>query len=248
MSFTDKVVLLTGATSGIGRATALAFAAAGARLVLGSRDAARGEALVAELRARGTDAMFLATDVSAPGSVEALVAAALQRFDRLDVAVNNAGVEVTGNLADSDEAAYDRTFDTNVKGVWRALRAEIPALARGGGGAIVNLSSVAGVRGMPGAGLYAASKFAVEGLTRSAALELAAANIRVNAVGPGPIATPMLDRFTGGHTDAMVPRIPLARNGRPDEVAAAIVWLASDAATFVTGTTLMVDGGMSAGL
>jgi len=246
-NFTDKIVLITGITSGIGRASARAFAAAGARLVLGSRDAAAGEALAEELRGRGSQALFVTTDVTAPRDLEALVAAAVQRFDRLDVAVNNAGLEVTGPIADGDEAAFDRAFDTNVKGVWRALRAEIPAMSRGGGGAIVNISSVAGLRGMPGASVYAATKFAVEGLTRSAALELAAAKIRVNAVAPGPVATPMLDRFTGGHPEVMAQRVPLGRLAAPEEIARAVLWLASDDASYVTGASLAVDGGFLAG-
>lgn len=246
-SFKSRVVLITGVTSGIGRATVHAFAAAGASLVLGSRDAAAGAALVATLAEAGVEALFVPTDVTTPHGVEALVAAGLQRFDRIDVAVNNAGVEVMGPLVDSEEAAFDRAFDTNVKGVWRALRAEIPAMLRGGGGAIVNLSSVVGLRGMAGASVYAATKFAVEGLTRSTALELATHKIRVNSVAPGPIATPMLDRFTGGNPELMAQRVPLGRNGTPEEIAHAIVWLASDEASFVTGATLAVDGGMNAG-
>ncbi|WAS95332.1 SDR family NAD(P)-dependent oxidoreductase [Nannocystis punicea] len=245
-NFTDKVVLITGITSGIGRAAARAFAAAGAKLVLGSRDAVAGEALAEELRGRGGEALFVATDVTAAGAVEALVAAGLRRFDRLDVAINNAGVEVTGPLEGGDEAAFDRAFDTNVKGLWRALRAEIPALLRGAGSAVVNLSSVAGMRGMPGASGYAATKFAVEGLTRSAALELAPHKVRVNAVAPGPVATPMLDRFTGGHPEVMAQRVPLGRLAAPEEIARAILWLASDEASYVTGTTLAVDGGFLA--
>lgn len=245
-NFTDKIVLVTGISSGIGLATARAFAAAGARLVLGSRDVGAGEALVEELRGRGGEALFVATDVTAPTGLEALVAAGLRRFDRLDVAVNNAGVEVTGTLEGGDEDAFDRAFATNVKGLWRALRAQIPALRRGTGGAIVNLGSVAGMRGMPGASVYATSKLAVEGFTRSAALELAPHGIRVNAVAPGPVATPMLDRFTGGHPEMMAPHVPLGRLARPEEIARAVLWLASDDASYVTGTTLAVDGGFLA--
>lgn len=247
MKFSGKVVIITGVTSGIGRATARAFAAEGARLALGSRDAAAGEALAAELRAGGAEAVFVATDVTAPAGVQGLVDAALQRYGRVDVAVNNAGVEVTGAIGEDDEAGFARTFDTNVKGIWLALRAEVPALLRGGGGAVVNLGSVVGLRGAAGAGVYAASKFAVEGLTRSAALELAARKIRVNSVAPGPIATPMLDRFTGGRPEVMAARVPMGRLGAPEEVASAVLWLASDAASFVTGATLSVDGGMTAG-
>lgn len=246
-NFTDKVVLITGISSGIGRVTALAFAAAGARLALGSRDVAAGEALAAEIRGRGGAALFHPTDVTAAGGVQALVDVALRTYDRLDVAVNNAGVEVAGPLVDSDEAAFDRAFDTNVKGLWRALKAEIPALVRTGGGAIVNLSSVVGLQGMAGASIYGASKFAVEGLTRSAALELASQKIRVNNVAPGPIATGMLDRFTGGHPEYTAQLVPMGRNGKPEEIARAILWIASDEASFVTGTTLVVDGGMHAG-
>lgn len=245
-SLADKIVLITGITSGIGLATARAFAAAGARLVLGSRNAGAGEAVAEELRLSGRDALFVATDVSAPGGVDALVAAGLRRFDRLDVAVNNAGVEAMGPIEGGDEAAFDRAFDTNVKGVWRAMRAEIPALSQAGGGAIVNISSVAGQRGLPGASVYAASKFAVEGLTRSAALELAERKIRVNAVASGPVATPMLHRFTGGHPEVMAQRVPLGRLGEPEEIARAVLWLASDAASFVTGASLAVDGGFLA--
>jgi NAD(P)-dependent dehydrogenase (short-subunit alcohol dehydrogenase family) len=241
----DKVILVTGATSGIGRAAALQYAAKGASLVLGSRRREEGERLVAEITRAGGKAVFRVTDVTKSADNEALVALALNTFDRLDVAFDNAGVEATGSLVDYTDAAYDKVFDTNVRGVFSSIRAQIPALTRTKG-AIILTSSTAGTRGFPQAGIYTASKHAVEGLMKAAALELAPLGIRVNVVAPGPTATAMLDRFTGGHPEALGARVPLGRAATPEEVAAAAVWLASDEARFISGVTLPVNGGLTA--
>lgn len=240
---TGKVVLISGATSGIGRAAALVFAKEGASVVLGGRRREEGEALVEQIGAAGGRAVFQATDVTKYADNEALVTLALSQFDRLDVAFNNAGIEATGALAEFDEEAYERVFDTNVKGVFSAFKAQIPALTKTKG-AIILTSSIGGSRGLAGASVYAASKHAVEGIVKSAALELASLGIRVNAVAPGPTATPMLDRFTGGHPEAMAARVPLGRNATPEEVALAALWLASDEARFVNGAIVPVSGGM----
>ena len=241
----NQVVLITGASSGIGRATALEFAKQGAKLVLGSRDPVRGSELVSELPV-GTVA-FQRTDVKSNADIEALVDLALARFGRLDVAVNNAGLDARGQLDAFDEETYERVFDTNVRGVFLGMRAQIKALRRAGGGAIVNLSSTAGSRGMAGMSIYAASKHALEGLSKAAALELAAENIRVNVVAPGPILTPMLSRVTDGHPEIMAQRVPLGRAGTAEEVARTIVWLASDSASFINGAIIPVNGGITAG-
>jgi NAD(P)-dependent dehydrogenase (short-subunit alcohol dehydrogenase family) len=242
----DKVILVTGAASGIGRATALALARAGARLVLGDV-AAAGEDIAREARALGTDAEFLRTDVTRQVDVDALVARAIARHGRLDCAVNNAGIEgVLRETADYPEETFERVIDVNLIGVWRCLRAEIPAMLRGGGGAIVNTASVAGLVGAGAFSAYVASKHGVVGLTRSAAIEYAKAGVRVNAVCPGVIDTPMLDRLETERPalrEALLAMKPMGRLGRPDEVAAAVVWLCSEAASFVTGHALAVDGG-----
>jgi NAD(P)-dependent dehydrogenase (short-subunit alcohol dehydrogenase family) len=238
------VVLITGASSGIGRATALAFAKVGARLVLGSRNEDRARGLLREL---GSSAIFRETDVASGADARALVALAMERFGRLDVAVNNAALETRGRIVDFDEATYTRVFDANVKGMFLAMQAQVLAMRRTGGGSIVNLSSTGGSRGMPGMAVYVASKHAVEGLSRTAALELAAESIRVNVVAPGPTGTPMLDRVTDGHPEAFAKRVPLARVGTPDEIAQAILWVSSPAASFVTGAIIPVNGGISAG-
>jgi NAD(P)-dependent dehydrogenase (short-subunit alcohol dehydrogenase family) len=242
------VVLISGASSGIGRAAALAFARRGARLVLGSRDEAAVQPVLTELEGiPNAQFVYRSTDVSREADVRAWVELALERFGRLDVAVNNAALEVRGRIDAFDEAAYARVFDVNVKGMFFAMKAQVPALRKSGGGAIVNVSSTGGSRGMAGMSVYAASKHAVEGLSKSAALELAADHIRVNVVAPGPTLTPMLNRVTDGHPEAFAKRVPLGRAGSPEEVAAAIVWLASSEASFVNGAVLAVNGGITAG-
>ncbi len=244
------VVLVTGALTGIGRATALAFARQGARIVVSGRREEAGVALAAELRALGAQAEFLRADVRIEGEVRSLVEQTVERFGRLDMAVNNAGTEgqlgpITGQSVDN----YTATFETNVLGTLLALKHEMRVMLRQGSGAIVNLSSVAGQVGIAGASVYAASKHAVEGLTKSAALEGAAAGVRVNAVAPGPVATEMLDRFTGGDEAAkagFLASIPARRAATPDEIAQTVVFLASDAARYLTGQSVTVDGGYTA--
>ncbi len=244
------VVLVTGALTGIGRATALAFARQGARIVVSGRREEAGVALAAELRALGAQAEFLRADVRIEGEVRSLVEQTVERFGRLDMAVNNAGTEgqlgpITGQSVDN----YTATFETNVLGTLLALKHEMRVMLKQGSGAIVNLSSVAGQVGIAGASVYAASKHAVEGLTKSAALEGAAAGVRVNAVAPGPVATEMLDRFTGGDEAAkagFLAAIPARRAATPDEIAQTVVFLASDAARYLTGQSVTVDGGYTA--
>jgi NAD(P)-dependent dehydrogenase (short-subunit alcohol dehydrogenase family) len=244
------VVLVTGALTGIGRATALAFARQGARLVVSGRRDDAGLALAAELRALGAQAEFLRADVRVEAEVRSLVEQTVERFGRLDVAVNNAGTEgqlgpITGQSVDN----YTATFETNVLGTLLALKHEMRVMLRQGAGAIVNLSSVAGQVGIAGAAVYAASKHAVEGLTKSAALEGAASGVRVNAVAPGPVATEMLDRFTGGDEAAkagFLASIPARRAATPDEIAQTVVFLAGDAARYLTGQSVTVDGGYTA--
>jgi NAD(P)-dependent dehydrogenase (short-subunit alcohol dehydrogenase family) len=239
----DKVVLITGASGGIGRATALEFVRRGARVVLGGRNDEAGHKLVAEL---GDRSLFRKVDVTIEADSRALVALAVERFGRLDVAVNNAAVEARGKIDTFDEATYMRVFDTNVKGMFFAMKAQVEAMRRTGGGSIVNLSSTGGSRGMAGMSIYVASKHAVEGLSKAAALDLASDNIRVNVVAPGPTLTPMLDRVTDGHPERLAQRVPLGRAGSPEELARAIAWIASDEASFVNGAVLPVNGGISA--
>jgi NAD(P)-dependent dehydrogenase (short-subunit alcohol dehydrogenase family) len=243
------VVLITGALTGIGRATALAFAKEGANLVVSGRRDDAGQALVAELRALGAQAEFIRADVRHETDVQNLVDKTVARFGRLDVAVNNAGTEGTpGPLTAQTAESYAATFDTNVLGVLLSLKHELRVMQAKGTGSIVNLSSTMGHRGAPGASLYTASKHAVEGLTKSAALEAAAFGVRVNAVAPGPVDTAMLDRFTGNpdRKAGLVAGVPLKRTGRPEEIADAIVFAASSKASFITGQIIAVNGGKTA--
>ena len=245
-----QVVLITGALTGIGRATAVEFAKQGARVAVSGRREKEGKALETELLGLGADAFFVRADVRHEEDVAALLEATLARFGQVDVAVNNAGTEGQPGLVVQQTAeSYAATFETNVLGTLLCLKHELRVMQAQGHGSIINISSTYGHRGGPGASVYAASKHAVEGLTKCAALEAAASGVRVNAVAPGPTDTGMLDRFTGNpqRKAAMASAVPLGRAGRPEEIARAIVFLASDAASFVTGQIVSADGGKSAG-
>jgi NAD(P)-dependent dehydrogenase (short-subunit alcohol dehydrogenase family) len=240
------VVLITGALTGIGRATAVAFAREGARVVVSGRRDDAGHALASELRELGAEAEFLHADVREDDEVRGLVDKTIAKFGRLDVAVNNAGTEGTsGPVTEQSAESYATTFDTNVLGTLLSMKHELRVMQAQGHGSIVNLSSLLGQRGAPGASVYTASKHAVEGLTKAAALEGSEFGVRVNAVAPGPVETDMLDRFTGSAEQkaGLIARIPLKRAGEPNEIAQAIVYLSSDRASFITGQILGVDGG-----
>jgi NAD(P)-dependent dehydrogenase (short-subunit alcohol dehydrogenase family) len=245
----EQVVLVTGALAGIGRATATAFARDGASVVVSGRRDAQGEALAAELRGLGGRALYMHADVAVEDDVRALVEGAVTIFGRLDAAVNNAGYTGSpGPLTTQTAQAYDTVFGTNVRGLLFALKHELRVMVEQGHGSVVNLSSTFGERGGRGTGLYAASKHAVNGFTRSAALEVAADGVRVNAVAPGPVATAGLDAFAGG-TDAaaaLATGVPMGRLGTADEIADVITFLASDRARFVTGQIIAVNGGKTA--
>ena len=247
----QSVVLVTGALSGIGRATALAFARAGDRVVISGRRADAGAAFVAELRTLGigSEAEFIRADVSKEDDVRALLDGIVARFGRLDVAVNNAGTEGTpGPLTEQTPESYAGLFDTNVLGTLLSLKHELRVMQPQGSGSIVNVSSTMGERGAANLALYAASKHAVEGLTKSAALEAAPFGVRVNAVAPGPTETAMLDRLTGtpDRKAAFYAAVPLKRGAKPEEIADAIVFLASDKASFITGQVVRINGGKTA--
>jgi len=244
----EPVVLITGALAGIGRATALAFARDHARIVVSGRRDDAGQALVTELRALGAEAEFVRSDVRSDDDLRNLVDQTVARFGRLDVAVNNAGREGTGPITEQTAQSYAEIFDTNVLGVLLSLKHELRVMQPQGSGSIINLSSTVGHRGAPGAAVYTASKHAVEGLTKSAALEGAPFGVRVNAVAPGPTDTEMLTRFTGtaDRKAGLVAGVPLKRAGTVDEIADAIVFLASSKAGFITGQIVDVNGGKTA--
>jgi NAD(P)-dependent dehydrogenase (short-subunit alcohol dehydrogenase family) len=245
----SPVVLITGALTGIGRAAALAFAHERARIVVSGRRAEEGEQLAAELRALGSDAEFIHADVRFEDSVRELVHRTVGRFGRLDVAVNSAGTEgEPGPVTELTPERYAAVFDTNVLGTLLAMKHEMRVMMAQGSGSIVNISSTMGSRGAPNASLYAASKHAVEGLTKSAAIEGAVSGVRVNAIAPGPVETAMLARLTGNEErkTAFLASVPLKRAGTPEEIADAIVFIASAKASFITGEILKINGGKTA--
>jgi NAD(P)-dependent dehydrogenase (short-subunit alcohol dehydrogenase family) len=250
MNMESQVVLITGGLTGIGRAAAVEFAKLGSRVVISGRRPDAGEVLAKELRQLGAEAEFIQADVRIEEDVSRLIDQVVARFGRLDVAVNNAGTEGRpGSVTEQTAESYAATFDTNVLGTLLSLKHELRVMSVQGSGSIVNISSTYGHEGAKRAPVYAGSKHAVEGITKSVALEAAESGVRVNAVAPGPTQTGMLDRFTGTEANkaALVSGVPLGRLGRPQEIARAIVFLGSDAASFVTGQIITADGGKTAG-
>jgi NAD(P)-dependent dehydrogenase (short-subunit alcohol dehydrogenase family) len=248
-NFTGKVAFVTGAGSGIGRATALAFARQGTNVVVADISEPNIQETTRLIEELGGHALGFRCDVTRAEDVKGALDRAVETFGRLDVAFNNAGSEqpITAT-ADLTEAEWDRILSINLRGVFLCMKYEIPLLLKQGGGAIVNTSSGAGVKGFKGQAAYAAAKHGVIGLTKSAALDYAASNVRINAVCPGIIETPMMDRFSGGTPEGrerVIAQEPVGRMGMPEEIAAAVVWLCSDAATFVIGHAMVVDGGQT---
>jgi NAD(P)-dependent dehydrogenase (short-subunit alcohol dehydrogenase family) len=244
--FTGKVAFITGAAGGIGRAAAVAFAAEGARVAILDRTEDALKDTAAAVKNLGAEVLAIGCDVSKPEQVEAAVQRVVERFVRLDVAFNNAGVEnKAAPLHEIELEEWDRILDINLRGTFVCMKHELAQMVRQGGGVVVNTSSGAGIRGVAGGASYAASKFAIIGMTKSAALDYATQNIRVNAVLPGNIETAMMDRFTGGDIQKAIDLEPVGRLGKPEEIAEAVLWMASDLGGFVTGSSIVVDGGWS---
>jgi NAD(P)-dependent dehydrogenase (short-subunit alcohol dehydrogenase family) len=244
--FTGRVASITGAASGIGRAAAIAFAAEGARVAIVDRSADALRTVEGSVKKAGGEVLAIACDVSSPDQVEGAIKQIVDRFGRLDIAFNNAGVEnKAAPVHEIDLAEWDRIIGINLRGTFLCMKHELAQMVKQGGGVVVNTSSGAGIRGVAGGAAYAASKHAIIGLTRSAALDYAKQNIRVNAVLPGNIETPMMDRFTGGDIQKAIDLEPVGRLGKPEEIAEAVLWMASDLGGFVTGAATVIDGGWS---
>lgn len=244
--FDGKVALVTGGSSGIGKATALAFARAGANVVIASRRVTEGEQTVHEICERGGEAIFVKTDVSKASEVEGLMNRTIEFYGRLDYACNNAGTFVMGRLFELSEEEWERTINANLKGIWLSLKYQIPIMLQQKGGVIVNMASMSAIIGNPGVSIYSASKGGVVALTQSAAIEYAASGIRINAISPGVISTPMVDDIPTPLLEDIQSKHPIGRLGKPEEIADAVVWLCSDKASFVTGHNMVIDGGYTA--
>ncbi|MBD3887525.1 SDR family oxidoreductase [Phormidium tenue FACHB-886] len=246
MILQDKVVLITGGTSGIGRATAVAFGEAGAKVVLSGRRDAEGEETAALIRDTGAECLFVRSDVSDEAEVQALVEKTIATYGRLDCAFNNAGIESPLKpLHEQSIEDFDKLMSINVRGLFLCMKYEIQQMLNQGSGVIINNSSMGGLIAFPGVSPYVASKHAVMGLTRSAALDYAKQGIRINAVNPGLIATAMIDRLSSGSTDDFASMVPMGRMGQAAEIAQAVVFLCSDAASYITGQPLVIDGGFT---
>ncbi|MBI4767016.1 MAG: SDR family oxidoreductase [Deltaproteobacteria bacterium] len=247
--FEDKVALVTGGNSGIGRATALAFAREGARVVIAARRGDLGQAVVREIKENSGDAIFIKTDITSPLDVENLFKGVIDHYGQLDYAFNNAGVGGPMNrLAKQTMETWDLVINTNLRGVWLCLKQEIQQMLKQGGGAIVNTASTAGISGSPGSAIYSASKHGLLGLTKSAAADYATKNIRINAVCPGPIMTPMLEEGfieRPAMREAYLATVPMGRFGEPEEITGAVLWLCSDEASFMTGYSITIGGGQT---
>lgn len=248
LAFSEKVAIVTGGAFGIGRATAIAFARQGAKVVIA--DCIDDLETISEIKSFGGDCLFVSCDVSRALDVKALVQKTIATYGRLDFAFNNAGIEgVSAQVPDCTEEIWDKTMGVNLKGVWLCMKYEIPEMLKSGGGSIVNCASIAGLMGFVGMPAYTASKHGVIGLTKTSALECAKTGIRVNAVCPGAIKTPMLDRTTGNKKEVeqqYADMEPMGRLGQPEEVANTVLWLCSNQASFITGQALAVDGGWTA--